>query len=209
MSKRNIIFLVLMVILGGIALVSPDGIVKSISLLATVIILMSMKLIDFMIKNRLVNQIKKDNRSLILVKENNKWMILIAAMMITSMVTGIKARVNIFKMESSNISMTNFINNLDGYEKWTMFASIILIIIAIFIIAEVLFSCSVLTNDKVIFYDGVVFDIDKIEEVKYKDLILSKSKKIIKVGKGIIGREIIVSVEEFDKVKCLLKEKNS
>ncbi|MGL6105478.1 hypothetical protein [Romboutsia sp.] len=206
MNKRNKIFLILIIVCMGVSILLKNEMISSIFYVGSFTFIVSMKLVDFIIKNRITTQIKKTNTEYIIVKENNKWMLLIAPMIIYSMVRGIKIRVEMYKVESSNIDMMGFINSLDSYEKGLILVCILLIVLTVLSIVEVIFSTSYLTNNKVIFFDGQVFDIDKIESIKYEDSMIFKNKKKIALGKGFVDRKIIINIEDFNKVKNILAE---
>ena len=88
---------------------------------------------------------------------------------------------------------------------------VIIVVISIFIIINIIqaiLNPCIVSKDKVIFYDGIVFDIDKIEEIEYKDSFIKNNKKVIKISKGFIDRKIVTDIETFKKVKILLECKN-
>ena len=156
----------------------------------------------------LIKKIKHKNMNCIKVKENNKVTILVSVLLIFIMLISLKSLLNIYPIENySIVDIKNYINNFDYSYRMLIFACIILFIVAILMIVQAIFSTSLVTDDKVIFYDGLIIDINKIEEIKYKEPLLIKNKKIIRIGKGFIDRNIIIKIEDFDKVKSLLESK--
>lgn len=87
----------------------------------------------------------------------------------------------------------------------TVIMSIIFLIITMI---QVILNPCIVSKDKVIFYDGTIFDIDKIEEIEYEDSYIRKNKKVIKLSKGFTDRKIITDIKNFDKVKKLLEVKS-
>ena len=172
------------------------------------IIIIIEKITDYITRKMLIKKIKHKNMNCIKVKENNKVTILVSVLLIFIMLISLKSLLNIYPIENySIVDIKNYINNFDYSYRMLIFACIILFIVAILMIVQAIFSTSLVTDDKVIFYDGLIIDINKIEEIKYKEPLLIKNKKIIRIGKGFIDRNIIIKIEDFDKVKSLLESK--
>ena len=208
MSTKNKILNTVLVILGVTSLFAENKIIGSLSILGMVIIIIIEKITDYLTRKMLIKKIKHKNMNYIKVKENNKVTILVSVLLIFIMLISLKSLLNIYPIENySIVDIKNYINNFDYSYRMLIFACIILFIVAILMIVQAIFSTSLVTDDKVIFYDGLIIDINKIEEIKYKEPLLIKNKKIIRIGKGFIDRNIIIKIEDFDKVKSLLESK--
>lgn len=206
MSIKRKILMVIMVILAIMAIVSENQVVRSISLVGFTSLILSMKLSDNILRRKLIKKIDKENIECIKVKENNKWVIPLMIVLLFNMYSMIKSRYVAFKHED-NYTITNLLtytNSFDLYEKVILVMIAVISIFIIINIIQVIVNPCIVSKDKVIFYDGTVFDIDKIEEIEYKNSVLIKNKKIIKVSKGFIDRKIIIDIENLDKVKKLL-----
>lgn len=208
MSTKNKILNTALVILGVTSLFTENKIIVSLSTLGMGIIIIIEKITDYITRKMLIKKIKHKNMNCIKVKENNKVTILVSVLLIFIMLISLKSLLNIYPIENySIVDIKNYINNFDYSYRMLIFACIILFIVAILMIVQAIFSTSLVTDDKVIFYDGLIIDINKIEEIKYKEPLLIKNKKIIRIGKGFIDRNIIIKIEDFDKVKSLLESK--
>lgn len=208
MSTKNKILNTVLVILGVTSLFTENKIIVSLSTLGMGIIIIIEKITDYITRKMLIKKIKHKNMNCIKVKENNKVTILVSVLLIFIMLISLKSLLNIYPIENySIVDIKNYINNFDYSYRMLIFACIILFIVAILMIVQAIFSTSLVTDDKVIFYDGLIIDINKIEEIKYKEPLLIKNKKTIRIGKGFIDRNIIIKIEDFDKVKSLLESK--
>ena len=208
MSIKNKIFNTVLVILVVTSLFTENKIIGSLSILVMAIVIIIEKVTDYLTRKMLIKKIKHKNMNCIKVKENNKVTILVSVLLIFIMLISLKSLLNIYPIENySIVDIKNYINNFDYSYRMLIFACIILFIVAILMIVQAIFSTSLVTDDKVIFYDGLIIDINKIEEIKYKEPLLIKNKKIIRIGKGFIDRNIIIKIEDFDKVKSLLESK--
>lgn len=210
MSIKRKVLVVIMVILGIMAIVLESQVIRSISLVGFTFLILSMKLSDDISRRKLIKKIDKENIECIKVKENNKWVIPLMIVLLFNMYNIIKSRYVGFK-HGNNYTITNLLtytNSFDLYEKVIL---VIIVVISIFIIIniiQVILNPCIVSRDKVIFYDGIVFDIDKIEEIEYKDSFIKNNKKVIKISKGFIDRKIVTDTETFKKVKVLLECKN-
>lgn len=210
MSIKRKILIVIMVILAIMAIVPENQVVSSISLVGFTFLILSMKLSDDISRRKLIKKIDKENIECIKVKENNKWVIPLMIVLLFNMYNIIKSRYVGFK-HGDNYTITNLLtytNSFDLYEKVIL---VIIVVISIFIIINIIqaiLNPCIVSKDKVIFYDGIVFDIDKIEEIEYKDSFIKNNKKVIKISKGFIDRKIVTDMESFNKVKILLECKN-
>lgn len=208
MSIKNKIFNTVLVILVVTSLFTENKIIGSLSILVMAIVIIIEKVTDYLTRKMLIKKIKHKNMNCIKVKENNKVTILVSVLLIFIMLISLKSLLNIYPIENySIVDIKNYINNFDYSYRMLIFACIILFIVAILMIVQAIFSTSLVTDDKVIFYDGLIIDINKIEEIKYKEPLIIKNKKIIRIGKGFIDRNIIIKIEDFDKVKSLLESK--
>lgn len=208
MSTKNKILNTVLVILGVTSLFTENKIIVSLSTLGMGIIIIIEKITDYITRKMLIKKIKHKNMNCIKVKENNIVTILVSVLLIFIMLISLKSLLNIYPIENySIVDIKNYINNFDYSYRMLIFACIILFIVAILMIVQAIFSTSLVTDDKVIFYDGLIIDINKIEEIKYKEPLIIKNKKIIRIGKGFIDRNIIIKIEDFDKVKSLLESK--
>ncbi|EQK47305.1 hypothetical protein [Paraclostridium bifermentans] len=210
MSIKRKVLVVIMGILGIMAIVLENQVIRSISLVGFTFLILSMKLSDDISRRKLIKKIDKENIECIKVKENNKWVIPLMIVLLFNMYNIIKSRYVGFK-HGDNYTITNLLtytNSFDLYEKVIL---VIIVVISIFIIINIIqaiLNPCIVSKDKVIFYDGIVFDIDKIEEIEYKDSFIKNNKKVIKISKGFIDRKIVTDTENFKKVKNLLECKN-
>lgn len=210
MSIKRKILMVIIVILAIMAIVLENQVVRSISLVGFTTLILSMKLSDDILRRKLIKRIDKENIECIKVKENNKWVIPLMIVLLFNMYNIIKSRYVGFK-HGDNYTVTNLLtytNSFDLYEKVIL---VIIVVISIFIIINIIqaiLNPCIVSKDKVIFYDGIVFDINKIEEIEYKDSFIQNNKKVIKISKGFIDRKIVTDIETFKKVKILLECKN-
>lgn len=180
MSKKNKILWTIIMLLGATPSFTENQSIDTLSVVTIFILIVVMKLTDYLARKKLIKQINNKNMTYIKVKENRGATILCIAFLIFSFYIGAKSAF-----------------------------SIRLFVILIFILAQGLFSYNIITDDKVIFYDNLVFKIDEIEEIKYEESVLYKNKKIIVLGKGFTDRKMVVKIEDFDKVKSLLESKNA
>lgn len=210
MSIKRKVLVVIMVILGIMAIVLENQVIRSISLVGFAFLILSMKLSDDISRRKLIKRIDKEKIECIKVKENNKWVIPLMIVLLFNMYNIIKSRYVGFK-HGDNYTITNLLtytNSFDLYEKVIL---VIIVVISIFIIINIIqaiLNPCIVSKDKVIFYDGIVFDIDKIEEIEYKDSFIKNNKKVIKISKGFIDRKIVTDTENFKKVKILLECKS-
>ncbi|MGL5652271.1 MAG: hypothetical protein ACRDDE_10970 [Paraclostridium sp.] len=206
MSIKRKILTVIMVILAIMAIVLENQVVSSISLVGFTILILSMKVSDNILRRKLIKRIDKENIECIKVKENNKLVIPIMVVLLFNMYSMIKSRYAGFK-HGNNYTITKLLTYTNSFEWDEKVILLMISVISIFFIIniiQVLVNPCIVSKDKVIFYDGTVFDIDKIEEIEYNNPVLIKNKKIIKVSKGFIDRKIIIDIENLDKVKKLL-----
>lgn len=208
MSIKNKILNTVLVILGVTSLFTENKIISSLSTIGMAIVIIIENITDYLTRMILIKKIKHKNMNCIKVKENNKVTILVSLLLILSMLISLKSLLNIYPIENySIVDIINYINNFDYSYRMLIFTCIILFIVSILMIVQAIFSTSLVTDDKVIFYDGLIIDINKIEEIKYKEPLFIKNKKIIRIGKGFIDRNIIIKIEDFDKIKSLLESK--
>lgn len=207
MSIKRKILTIIMVVLAIMAIVSENQVVSSISLVGFTTLILSMKLRDNILRRKLIKRIDKEKIECIKVKENNKWVIVLMVVLLFNMYSMIKSRYAGFN-HGNNYTITNLLSYTNSFELNEKVILLMISVISIFFIIniiQVILNPCIVSRDKVIFYDGTVFDINKIEEIEYNNPVLMKNKKIIKVSKGFIDRKIIIDVENFDKVKQLLE----
>lgn len=207
MSIKRKILTIIMVVLAIMAIVSENQLVSSISLVGFTTLILSMKLRDNILRRKIIKRIDKEKIECIKVKENNKWVIVLMVVLLFNMYSMIKSRYAGFN-HGNNYTITNLLSYTNSFELNEKVILLMISVISIFFIIniiQVILNPCIVSRDKVIFYDGTVFDINKIEEIEYNNPVLMKNKKIIKVSKGFIDRKIIIDVENFDKVKQLLE----
>lgn len=210
MSIKRKILIVIMVILGIMAIVSENQVVRSISLVGFTTLILSMKVSDNILRRKLIKRIDKENIECIKVKENNKWVILLMVVLMFNMYIMIKSRYAGFE-HGNNYNITNLLTYTNSFELHEKVILLMISVISIFFIIniiQVILNPCIVSKDKVIFYDGTVFDINKIEEIEYKNSFIQNNKKVIKISKGFIDRKIVTDIETFKKVKILLECKN-
>lgn len=210
MSIKRKVLVVIMVILGIMAIVLENQVIRSISLVGFTFLILSMKLSDDISRRKLIKKIDKENIECIKVKENNKWVIPLMIVLLFNMYNIIKSRYVGFK-HGNNYTIKNLLSYTNSFDLYEKVILVIIVVISIFIIINIIqaiLNPCIVSKDKVIFYDGIVFDIDKIEEIEYKDSFIKNNKKVIKISKGFIDRKIVTDTENFKKVKILLECKS-
>lgn len=208
MSIKNKIIMFVAVVLMIITIISSNETISALSAIGAIGLIIIMRISDGIIKRNLTKKIESQNIDYIRVKENNKWEIFFIIVIMFNTYIMAKSRYDLFISQSSSnsINLTAYINSLNASEKLTEVACLALLILAIFVIVQVLVSQCIVSRDKVIFYDGQVFDIKDIEKIDYLELSSKKYKKI-KLGKGFIDRKITIDIEDLEKVKALLENK--
>ncbi len=204
------LLIVIMVILAIMAIVPENQVVSSISLAGFTTLILSMRLRDNISRRKLIKRIDKEKIECIKVKENNKWVIPLMLVLLFNMYRMIKSRYAGFN-HGNNYTITNLLTYTNSFELHEKVILLMISVISIFFIIniiQVILNPCIVSKDKVIFYDGTVFDIDKIEEIEYNNPVVIKNKKIIKVSKGFIDRKIIIDIENLDKVKKLLESES-
>ncbi|EQK44100.1 hypothetical protein C672_0628 [[Clostridium] bifermentans ATCC 638] len=210
MSIKRKILIVIMVILGIMAIVPENQVLRSISLVGFTTLILSMKVRDNISRRKLIKRIDKENIECIKVKENNKGVIPLMVVLLFNMYIMIKSRYAGFE-HGNNYTITNLLTYTNSFELHEKVILLMISVISIFFIIniiQVILNPCIVSKDKVIFYDGIVFDINKIEEIEYKDSFIQNNKKVIKISKGFIDRKIVTDIETFKKVKILLECKN-
>lgn len=211
MRKKDIILLIIIILLGVTGLFTENQSMQTLLIAGIFILIILTKLTDYIYRKKLIKQINSENMTYVKVKENSKSEIIsmLAITFITSL--GAKSVFGRYEMQNHR-GITDIISYISGFEyldKLLIFTYIMLFISLILPLVQVLFSSNIITDDKVIFYDNLVFKIDEIEEIKYKESVLYKNKKIIVLGKGFTDRKMVVKIEDFDKAKRLLESKNT
>lgn len=207
MKIKNKTLKAIITILGLTSIFIENTRIKSLLVLSVITIYIIMKFTDYLNRKKIIKQITSKNMTCIKVKENNKLMIIYSLFLIYMSINILKSIFNIEKIKNYN-SISDVISYIDLFynsEKLLILTCVIIFILAILTAVQVLFSSSLITDDKVIFYDDLIFEINQIEEIKYKESLISKNKKIITLGKGFIDRKIIIKSEDFDRVKSLLE----
>lgn len=210
MSIKRKVLVVIMVILGIMAIVPENQVVSSISLVGFTTLILSMKVSDNILRRKLIKRIDKEKIECIKVKENNKFVIVLMVVLLFNMYSMIKSRYAGFN-HGNNYTIKNLLSYTNSFELNEKVILLMISVISIFFIIniiQVILNPCIVSRDKVIFYDGIVFDIDKIEEIEYKDSFIKNNKKVIKISKGFIDRKIVTDTETFKKVKVLLECKN-
>ncbi|MDK2562419.1 hypothetical protein QOZ84_02570 [Romboutsia sedimentorum] len=211
MRKKDIILLIIIILLGVTGSFTENQSMQTLLIAGMFIFTILTKLTDYIYRKKLIKQINSKNMTYIKVKENSKSEIIsmVAITFITSL--GVKSVFGRYEMQNHR-GITDIISYISGFEyldKLLIFTYIMLFISIILPLAQSLFSYNIITDDKVIFYDNLVFKINEIEEIKYEESLLYKNKKIIVLGKGFTDRKMVVKIEDFDKVKILLESKNT
>ncbi|WP_206001550.1 hypothetical protein [Paraclostridium dentum] len=210
MSIKRKISIIIMVILVIMAIVLENQVVSSISLVGFTTLILSMKVSDNILRRKLIKRIDKEKIECIKVKENNKLVIVLMGVLLFNMYSMIKSRYAGFN-HGNNYTITNLLSYTNSFELNEKVILLMISVISIFFIIniiQVILNPCIVSRDKVIFYDGTVFDINKIEEIEYKDSFIQNNKKVIKISKGFIDRKIVTDTETFKKVKVLLECKN-
>lgn len=208
--NNKILLLPIIVVLSIIFMVSENPMVSAIAFFAEIMIILLLRLNDYILRRKLVNKIERENVEYVKAKENNKFMIVTILISMIAICIPIKSRYEVLKIQNnySSINILTYMNSFDASEKVILSTVIMSIIFLIITMIQVISNPCIVSKDKVIFYDGTIFDINKIEEIEYEDSFIRKNKKVIKLSKGFIDRKIITDIENFDKVKKLLEVKS-
>lgn len=210
MSTKNKILLTIIILLWITSLFTENQSIYTLLVIGMFTLIAIMKLTDYLVRKKFIKQINSKNMNYIKVKENSKGTIIGMAFLIFILLLGVKSIFGRYKIQ--NYNTTDIISYISGFEysdKLLIFIYIMLFIFTVLTLVQALFSYNIITDDKVIFYDNLVFKIDEIEEIKYEESVLYKNKKIIVLGKGFTDRKMVVKIEDFDKVKSLLESKNA
>ena len=209
MRGNNKILLFFAVLIFIIFMVSENETTIGLSFWGLILLISSSYLSNYIFRIRFIRKIKKEKLDYIEVKESNKWIIMCTLISIYGICKSIKYKYDLFLVEksSTSISLLQYINNFTTGEKLTLLGAVVVIIILSITILQVLLNKCIISSGKVIFFDGTVFDINTIDEIQYKDGIISKNK-IIKLSKGFTERKISIDKNSFEKVKILLEENN-
>lgn len=208
MNIKNKVAMVVVVALLITTIISSNDIISSLSAMGAVLLVLIMRISDMVIRRNLIKKIERENIDYIKVKENNKWEILLMIIIMFNTYTMMKSRYNLFVSQSGGniINLKSYINSLNASDKLLEVTCLVLAILIIFVIVQVLLSQCIISRDKVIFYDGQIFDIKDIENIVYSESSSKKYKKI-KLCKGFIDKKIIINIEDVEKVKTLLENK--
>ncbi|MGL5750332.1 MAG: hypothetical protein ACRCXT_07390, partial [Paraclostridium sp.] len=161
-------------------------------------------------RKRLINQIKDNNKTLILCKQNSYIFLLTGITFIMNATSNINSIVHgknmdMFLNEGIELNgFIDFINRSSINEKVDIFIYGMLIILGIVFILEWLSSFAIISDDKIVFNNGNVFNFSEITDIKYREALFSK-RKIIKLIKNGYEEEIIIKVEDFEKVSEYLE----
>ena len=207
MRGNNKILLFFAVLIFIIFMASENETTIGLSFWGLILLISSSYLSNYIFRIRFIRKIKKEKLDYIEVKESNKWIIMCTLISIYGICKSIKYKYDLFLVENSStsISLLQYINNFTTGEKLTLLGAVVVIIILSITILQVLLNKCIISSGKVIFFDGTVFDINTIDEIQYKDGIISKNK-IIKLSKGFTERKISIDKNSFEKVKILLEE---
>lgn len=208
MKNKDIIKLVLMLIAFVGMMFSDDAVIKIVSGVFLLEFIIVLKLRDYRERKNILSEIDNKKQMCMTYKEKNISFILCDIMLILNSVTGIKLFIDTKNMdillngEKEISSVVDFVNRITFDEKAKIFIYIILIIIGAILIVESKISVASITDDKVVFYDGLIFELSQITALKYKDPLFSiKKNKIIKISQGLYEKEILVNPKDFESVK--------
>lgn len=211
MSIKNTIITFICIVLFITLILSNNQAISTISVLLLALLILPIRLIRYISRRNLIKKVEEENIKYFKVKDNNKLAIIPMTIIIMyNLYSIIKSRYDIFK-DKGSFSFSDilpFINSLDPNEKILLSIVISIIVFLIITIVQAIINTSIVTEDKVIFWDSEVFDIDKIEEIEYKNSLIKKNKKKIQISKGFSDRVIIIDMKDFDSVKRLLECKN-
>lgn len=209
MNKKNKILTTFLVLLVITSLFIENQNIETLLVVAMPIVIIIKNLTDYIVRKKIIKQINDDNMTYIKVKDNNKGIILLAVIFMVNIYTVFKSVLSIYPIQNykSFLGIISYFNRFDYSNRMLIVSCIMLLLLSISMIIQVLFSSSIITDDKLIFYDNLVFDFNKIEEIKYKEYLIFKNKKIITLSKGFIDKSLVIKIDEFDKVKDLLESK--
>lgn len=208
MKSKDIVKLALIIIVFSCMMFSDDAVIKIVSgalLLGSIVVF---KLALYRERKNILSEIDNKKQMCMTYKEKNISFILCAIMLILNSVTGIKLFIDTKNMgillngEKEISSVVDFVNRITFDEKAKIFIYIILVILGLILIVESKISVALITDDKIVFYDGLIFELSQITALKYKDPLFSiKKNKIIKISQGLYEKEILVNLKDFESVK--------
>lgn len=210
MSKISKIALGLCIALLFLSIFMQNDIILSLSISACFFLLSGSKIMDELSRGKRIREIKNNNTYHIIVKENNKLSIILIPFICFNCFIIVKSRYNMYIAQSQNPStdLVAFLTSLNFSDKLLMLTTVGFAILAVVYIIQGLFSHTIVSKDEVIFYDGTIFNISELDDIEYDKWSISKNKKVIQLGKGLLDKKIIVNKEDFEKVKNILEIKN-
>lgn len=179
------------------------------STLGFVFLMLSYYILKYLKRKKLIKEIKTNNLVFIAARENNKYLIILSIILTINLLYSIKTRFEIYQRETTNASsnILVFLNSINNNDKLVILGVILAIALIVINLMLVLFNKPIISNDKIIFYDGIVFEIDEIDKIEYIKSFIYKNKKVIKVAKGFIEKKLIIDSKDFEQVKSLLDAK--
>jgi hypothetical protein len=149
-----------------------------------------------------MHKIKKEGKKYFIAKENNIYKIALFMIFSSYLIADI-----IRTLWDGDIGRSSYLNLFLHPDYFTFACSLALIlniclaIYCLFSIIQDLFCKTIITNEKIICYDGFILNINSIDTIEYA---LFSEVGVIKIGRGFHIREIIVEIEYFENVKKIL-----
>lgn len=212
--KKDFIELIFILLLLICMIFSNNEVTQVISAIFMLVYILSSKLKNNINKNKILKSIKNYKKDYMIYKENNTLYILCA---LTFCINALNNIQNIIHNKNMNLFFNNdkeiegildFISRSNPEELTNVFVYSVLMIIGIIMFIEYIVSVAIISDDKIIFYNGNIFEFSQILSIKYKTpFFLSDKKKIVKFYKGSMEKEIIIHIKDFDRLKSYLDEK--
>ncbi|RDY26714.1 hypothetical protein CHL78_012235 [Romboutsia weinsteinii] len=208
MKSKDIIKLVFILMAFCCMMFSDDAVIKIVSGVLLLGFIIVFRLHGYRERKNILSEIGNKKSTCMMYKEKDTVSILCPILFIANSVTTIKQLIDTKNMdillngEKEISSAIDFINRITFDEKVNIFTCIILIIIGVIAIVESRKSTASITDDKIVFYDGLIFEFSQITALKYKAPLFSINKnKIIKISQRSYEKEILVNTKDFESVK--------
>jgi hypothetical protein len=156
---------------------------------------------------RLLKELKRENLEYVKIQESNQYLLFLSLLFLYYPAIGI---FEVSKYLSINPSLTPRMIFYSLYKNYPLYClnSVILLIIYLLLLIQVLFNHAIVSKDRVIFSDGLIFYMNDIDIMEYyHKRFVSKKKKVIIIGKGFFFRELIIPTKDLDQVRTLLHAK--
>lgn len=202
--------IIFLIVASAFMVLSKNIVIKIISGVLILAYAVVSKLLNYFKRKKIINNINE--RIYMSCKENKYVLFLIAFSFLINSVTELARIVNyktteIFINNEKEINgIIDFFSRINIDEKVNIFVNIIPLVLAFLFIIDGLMSFAVISDDKVIFHNASIVNFSEITEVKYRKPLFS-NKKIVILRNNNYDREIILKLEDLEKLKKHLENK--